>query len=323
MTKEFGHALSRQYVTCSAIVAPVPKQRLCVVCRQRPVPPKHKLYCSNVCRGLAKREGRKLASTPFAHFLQMKLAELNCTQGLFARKVGVSPPTVTRWLQGGAPLADAYERLKAMYGDEVPVIATETDRRRAKARENLCALNAVSPEDQRERAQRGGAAGKGKPKPAHSEKMREWHASEAAVDHRRRLVEDLGPRLTQYVTSDGGRALVSLGKFLENRPDATLDELRSHAMVVARRLHPLTSDAVFELWKPTLRARGYPVGKGRPRDEELWRAVDELVGAARNADGRLPDGSWSAIAEAVGRLPEQAENLRRSYNRARQRGWAG
>ena len=213
------------------------------------------------------------------------------------------------------PPEHAYQRLREMFGDEVPQVVTETERRRAKARENAAVLNAAPQRIRFMRARQGGKAGRGRPKPEHSERMRKWHASAPGQEHRRQLVEEAGPRLHAFNETPHGRARLALGKYLDHNPDASVEELKSHGRIVAERLG-LTFDELWAGWRPRLRQRGHKVGPGRSRLSDRKAAVDRDVATAkRGPDGQLPRGFWPNEAEKLGMLRTQAESLRQWYSR--------
>jgi transcriptional regulator with XRE-family HTH domain len=273
------------------------------------------LYRDAVAYGRARRRGLP-ASTPFARFLWRVLEAEHMSQGAFARSIGVSPAAVCRWLQGAAPPENVFVRLKDRYGDLVPAgVTTETERRRTKARENAAILNTAPAPIRATRARTAGRAGRGKPKPGHAEKLKAWHASPDGVAHRKRLVEIDAPRLIATVKSPHGQAAVSLGKLLDHNPHATLERIRNHAAVVGDRLG-LTVDEVWAGWLPKLKQRGIVTGPGRPALRETKTFVDrEIAKATRGAAGQLPSGFWPDLAVRLGRLPEDAESLRRWYIR--------
>jgi transcriptional regulator with XRE-family HTH domain len=278
------------------------------------VPKKNLLYTDSVAMGRSMRRGPP-APTPFARFLWIKLEEEHLSQRIFARQLGVTPATVTRWLQGAAPPEAAYERLRARYGESVPMVTTETERRRVKARENAAKLNSAPAQVRASRARAGGRAGRGKTKPDHSNRMRAWYASPAGTEHRLRLVEIDGPRLTEAVTTPHGRSLVALGKFLDHNPDASEERLRAHAGVVAERLS-LTLDEVWAGWRPRLRRRGFQIGPGRPPNLDDKASVDREIAKARpGRAGKLPSGFWPQMAVKLGRQASEGESVRRWYYR--------
>ncbi len=272
------------------------------------------MYKDAVAYGRSRRRGLP-ATTPFARFLWRVLEDEHLSQGALARTWGVSSAAVCRWLRGAAPPENVYLQLKERYGAAVPDVVTETERRRTRARENAEKLAAAPNQLRASRARAGGRAGKGKPKPEHSERMKTWYQSKEGIVHRQRLVEVDGPRLTETVKTPYGRAAISLGKFLAHNPDAPAARIRAHAAVVATRLG-LTVEQVWVGWLPELKRRGKATGPGRRALWEDKAFVDrEIASAPRGAAGQLPSGFWRDVAIRLGKLPSDANSVRRWYSR--------
>ena len=279
-------------------------ERLCEQCGERPIPPKHEHYCDNVCRGLARsyEKGRKVAPSSFARFLDRKNRSLRVTHNAFARMIGVSPATLTRWRQGNSvPVADAYLRLRDLFGDEVPVLEkTGTDRKREAALKGITVMNSASAEVRRDRARRGGQAGRGGRKPKRAAALREEYESGSRARPSATDAPD--------VSAPQGRARVSLGKYLRGNPFPSPDVLRGWAVDVSMRTG-LTPDEVMDTWRPKLRSWGL-IKEGRPTNETRHVRVEQLRSDPKwaLADGNVKSGFWRAAARTVRK--EEGSNIR-------------
>jgi len=277
----------------SATVGVVSPERLCEQCEERPIPPEHKHYCDNVCRGLARsyEKGRKIAPTSFARFLDRKNRSLRVTHNAFASMVGIAPATLTRWRQGkSVPVADAYERLRDLFGDEVPVLEeTGTDRKRESALKGITVMNSAPAEVRRERARRGGEAGRGGRKPRRAVALREEYKSGSRARPSATHAPD--------VTTPQGRARVSLGKYLRGNPFPSPEVLRGWAVEVSARIG-LSEDEVIAAWRPKLRRWGLIKG-GRPSEESRHVLVERLRAEHALPDGRVKWGFWRHAARMV------------------------
>ena len=278
-------------------------ERLCEQCGERPLRPENQRYCGQVCAGLARSFaiGRTVAPTPFARFVDRKNRSLRVTHNAFARMIGVSPATLTRWRQGkSVPILDAYERLRTLFGDEVPVLnETGTDRRRKQAPKNLMSLNSAPAELRKERARRGGVAGRGGRKSKRAAALREEYESGSRARPSATHAPD--------ATTPQGRARVSLGKYLRGNPFPSPDVLRGWAVDVSSRIG-LSEEAVMATWRPKLRSWGL-IKEGRPTKETRHVLVEQLRADPKwaLADGSVKSGFWRVAARAVRK--EEGSNI--------------
>ena len=269
----------------------------CAICFA-PLPSKHRRYCSSRCYGVARRKGLA-AGTVLARFLEEELRVWTSSmqsQNSLARAIGISPASLTRYLQGHLPTDLTYGRLAEHFGPSLPRFATESDRRRDQARANVSEFGhlAHTPEAKA----RAAAARRHRPRPGQSEVMRARHREARSVGRG----VSAGPQLTRFVQTPNGRARVSLGKFLQGTPQPTPTTIRDWAERVASRVG-IPTLAVMACWGEQLRAAGLST-PGRPRLETRHRLVeDRLNGVRRNASSRLPQGFWKDAAAAV-RLAE-------------------
>jgi transcriptional regulator with XRE-family HTH domain len=275
---------------------------------------RHGVKYHQPCFGQAVRRGT-VSSKPWARFLASKRAEAGVSQNALADRLGMSHAAMSRQLNGANPSVEIVARVRAMYPGEVP---DDVETREAKSGENanvqLALLNAARAEERSKRAAKGGEAGKGRPRPLQSGRMRAWHASEAGKQHRQRLVEEFGPRLTEEVRSVKGRIVLELTTFLRDHPELrtrsdALDVLRKRARFVAERAdHGLPASAVLEVWRPELRKRGFSVGAGRPARID-WYALDRRKRELEAAGERRV---WQVLGPEFDSAPN---SLARSYRR--------
>ena len=224
---------------------------------------------------------------------------------------------MTRWLKGEVqyPPRRAYEELVERFGDEVPAIVTNEERSRSLALENAGELNKASRRVRSTRARAGGRAGKGRRKPEHSERIRDWHASAVGQEHRRELQE----RQSGKLMSPEDRSLVSLGKWLRNNPGTSKEQVVAFAAIVADRLG-VPTEQVMEWWRERLRKEGFPVGPGRHPQSEDKQFIDrEMAKVKRTSSGQLPQGFWLEVTVKLGRQPDEWGNVKRMWYRAEAR----
>lgn len=225
-----------------------------------------------------------------ASLIEVECRERNLTYKALSDLTGVSAPSLWRYERTGAvPTQENYERLKAYFSDRLGPMQTETDRRRAKARENLVMLNGVSEEEKSERARRGGEAGRGGRKPRRAAALHREYESGA----RARPSSADAPN----VSVPASKARVSLGKYLRGNPFPTSDVLEGWAVDVAARLG-LSEDEVMIAWRPKLRTWGL-IKDGRPSAESRHVLIERLRTDWVRPDGGAQWGFWRHAARMV------------------------
>ncbi len=246
-------------------------------------------------------------------FLWREIHHRGISQRQLALEAGISPASICRYLRGSRPTEKNFERLRAALGPNLPPIRTETDRRREQALENLKQYGhlAHTPEAKR----RAVDARTGKPRPRMAVAGRErWRREREAGKVRPNAF------LTEYVKSPTGRAMVSLGKFLDNTPKPTRDQLSRWASTVATRLG-LTEETVLAMWRPGLRDRGLQ-REGRPPQEDRHRVVQALRDTwPRTGSGTLKPGFWKTAVVEVRKAERTAEGTGSRITAAGLRAW--
>lgn len=304
------------------------KVRICLC--GRPLPPKHRRYCSRVCYGRERHRwtgSRPLGRTDLALFLASErdgYRKQGMTQNQLARDIGVSAAALVRYLAGCTPTAPAYGQLQRFFGLDLPVVKTETARRREQALNNCAALRKRPEREREERARGAGAAGRGHSKPESFRRALRARHQRGRLDSEsrgERYMADSAKRLTRFVTSVHGRAAVSLGKYLDATPSPTREQIRAMAAAVASNTG-MTVHEVKAGWRPMLRARGLEK-TGRPPNERRHRLLVELMdGWTRTTTGQLAPGFWKEAARQVTALETSTinhEDLRVWWNQHRTR----
>src|SRR3954454_15962678 len=265
-------------------------------------------FCSTRCARIVERRLTR-PEAEFNRFIYDRLLMSKTTINEFAKQIGLPRTTLRNILGGMCPTRPNLEKLQAFFGPALPVITSETERRRERANRMRERLPLPGTPKWQESRRRSGVSLRGRRQAPELVQKR--------MDARRASGGEV--RAIELLRTQGqqpkARLLARLGSHLRSVPSPTIELIRQWAERDAG-LEGLTSAAVLMLWRLTLQGRGLVPKGGRPRNDARRQLVERLMADfPRKADGDLADGFWPTaldrVREAEGkRAPATTESLR-------------
>ena len=193
-------------------------------------PSRPRTFCSKDCEALNKvlRTLPERSPTEFGQFVLEDFRASRMTLSAYSKDLWATadPNAVKRWMLGGAPMAASYEPLRRRFGDRLPPIETEDERRPGHMRK----LQKRSP------YQKG--------------------VFKAGSRRARRASGKLYESLAAFHSSTEGRMIHSLFNYFRWRsPKPSVVETRTWAQLTAT-LQQTTVRSVLQAWNFYLKARG-------------------------------------------------------------------
>ncbi len=291
---------------------PLPDEGMhkCPTCKKafRDKPSHRRIYCSRACRAI--KDGKSISPpTPFAWFLFDKWVNSDLTLSEWSRTVGIHRMTLQELMEGALPTQRTLDRLRGVYGDQLPETDTETERRRRVLAEHRG--NPHTPEAK----QKSGDSRRGQ---RHSpERVAKRLATAQASGGYERSVAALAA--TSRMPKR--RVLSGLPMRLRATPQPSKDQLREWAAETGKKVG-LSAEAVLQEWRPYLEKRGLWNAAGRPTSSQvrrMCRIVTPLFdNAPKGEDGDLAYGQWGGITETYNKATGenwQPDELGRRYRK--------
>ena len=226
------------------------------------------------------------ATSQLAGFLRDEMLREQITAAELGRRLGVPHGVLTSWLRGAMPTETNLAKLRMAYGSRLPLVTSDTERRRNQARANhQVAVAALQTQEARAR---NAAARRGRPNPALSATMRAKAA--AAKASGRTYGPGHGAKPPRW------RAMIALGHLMRSNTRPSRSVLEVRAADVGGRLG-VSADTVLGWWRPSLQAAGLKRMGRPPKKERCWlirRLLQEYA-----PTGRVGWGQWAQIRRQV------------------------
>jgi hypothetical protein len=290
-------------------------ERPCNNCRRpvRYLPSRPRKYCNQVC-AKAHRWRLQVSKRPLAQFIYARWGDSDLMLSPYARQIGLSPTCLRNVLRGHNPAQKTLDVLRATFGDALPSVVPDNDRRRAAADRARQFLPAPGSPAHRANARKGGLARNRQPRSP--EQYRKMMATQTATGH----VERSAVRFRALARTQWRRARTSLGAYLRWHPEASLAELREHATNAAPQFG-MSAAGIWAEWQPLLRKYGLLDRGGHPPNEGRHQLIEGLKRDwPRTPTGKVKAGFWPGAARQVTEA-ERAEAQGQGKDPDEVKGW--
>lgn len=274
-------------------LAPEPTNR-CYVCHKEYVPKRpgqRQIVCSPVCAASLRRR-HKVAKSPLAQLIFDAWRESGQALNAYARLLGLRcPATLRNLIRGRNPTDRTYEQLRATFGERLPLLVTESERRR----QRFAAIRPMSLAAMHAPAAKAKSAASRRGLKRSPEAIANQLASARLSGRWRNSVE----AMTRYQRTPRGKSLAALRMFLRFTPKPSNHDVQQWTDATAGKLG-LTPEAVRALWRQTLVQRGLRQAGGRPARDRRYKLVDLAMKRwPKTPGGYLADGFWDKIADKI------------------------
>ncbi len=252
-------------------------------------PSHQRTFCSRGC--FAAERGKYISpKTPFARFLLGKWRNSDLTLSEWSRTVGIHRTTLQELMEGALPTQRTLDRLRGVYGNQLPETDTETERRRRVLAEHRG--NPHTPEAK----QKSGDSRRGQ---RHSpERVAKRLATAQASGGYERSLEGLAAKSRTLER----RALAGLPMRLRANPNPSWSQVKKWAEETGEKVGESTK-VVLAWWEPYLKKRELWNAAGRKPDpvvQRRCRLVTSLyANAPKTENGDLSRGQWEEIEKQV------------------------
>jgi transcriptional regulator with XRE-family HTH domain len=255
----------------------MPRTAICPICGKSftlsYIGPDHPgIYCSHRCVGVSQRK-YLTPPTPLGRFLFNRWRESGLTMQDFSKTIGISPSTFSDYMKRARlPTNELLSRLRLIYGEALPGIPLDADRRRERGRQLYQQYGHLA--HTREAVQKGAKTRTGrKQSPEHTAKIVAAHTDSG---HFARSAKRFN--LTNRWVR---QARMTLFNRLRGANHPTETQLQQWTEQVAQRLQ-VPRAAVLAIWRPHLLKRRLIDTGGRPAEIDYlqvhqWRMENPPV----------------------------------------------
>jgi hypothetical protein len=252
-------------------------------------------------RTFAPRRARP-PKAPLAAFLHQEWVRTRPPLSLvdIARKIGLSRSSLLNYLDGSTPTRPNLDKLRSAFGDRLPDVTADNERRREQAR----AIYPLSPQpgtpEFMAARRKAGAKMRGRPKTEeHIRKAMETRRATGELEVQSERLHTATQRLDW-------RARRVLRNRLRGNPSPSPELVRQWAEVASSGL-AMSVEMILAAWRPLLVRCGLAASGGRPRAEARHVKMLEILAAKKlTPHAPKPQGFWPEVTPLLNKAAVDA-----------------